>query len=244
MNKRLLLALAIITSHGIATSNSRGDVRLPRVLSSHMVLQRNSNVTIWGWAESGEQVTIAADWIGTNVTLTANAEGNWQTNLQTSEPGAAHSITIQATNRIELTEILFGEVWLASGQSNMEMPLAKASGAYTGIKNAKQEVQNATNSQIRLFQVGNFSSKDPLEDVQPGIVMYGVPTIPMPLATVHAQNNSQFCVHGILLRARITRTAQNPSRNHRFFVGRYGCRSLDAIAGARTTWIRGGSRTS
>tara|TARA_B100000029_G_scaffold509627_1_gene599248 strand:- start:280 stop:1461 length:1182 start_codon:yes stop_codon:yes gene_type:complete len=84
-------------------------------------------------------------------------------------------LTIVGNNRIELRDVLFGEVWLASGQSNMEMPLVKVSGAYTGIKEAATEVTNANHPRIRLFQVGNFSSKIPLEDVETGITMYGIP---------------------------------------------------------------------
>ncbi len=84
-------------------------------------------------------------------------------------------LTIEGNNRIELDQILFGEVWLASGQSNMEMPLVAVSGAYTGINDAEQEVAAADHPEIRLFQVGNFSSRDPLDDVETGISMYGIP---------------------------------------------------------------------
>jgi len=140
-----LVVLGCWASPGVA------DVRLPRILGSHMVLQRDSTVTIWGWAEPGERIQLACDWRG------------------------GHTITIQGNNRIVLEDVLFGEVWLASGQSNMEMPLAPLSGAYTGIKDYRQEIARADYPQIRLFQVGNFSSKQPAEDVQPGESMYGVP---------------------------------------------------------------------
>jgi sialate O-acetylesterase len=89
--------------------------------------------------------------------------------------GGSHSISIVGKNRITLKRILFGEVWIASGQSNMEMPLTEVSGADTGIRDAVQEVARANYPEIRLFQVGNFSSKEPLDDVQTGISMDGIP---------------------------------------------------------------------
>lgn len=165
----LLVALILIPNPSFS------DVRLPKILSSHMVLQRNSNVNIWGWADPGEQVDVAADWIDSKVSATANHQGQWQVKLRTPDTGEAHSLTITGKNKLLLEDILFGEVWIGSGQSNMEMPLVKVSNAYTGIKKSDVEVANARHPNIRLFQAGNFSSKEPLDDVESGIVMYGVP---------------------------------------------------------------------
>lgn len=141
-----------------------------------MVLQRNSDVKIWGWADAGETVGVNADWLNSELSCQADTKGSWQVILKTGEAGKSHTLTIVGKNRIELDDILFGEVWIASGQSNMEMPVVKVSGAYTGIKNAVQEVTHAKHPQIRLFQPGNFSSKKPLDDVEPGIAMYGIQT--------------------------------------------------------------------
>lgn len=152
-----------------------GEVRLPHVIGSHMVLQRSSEVTIWGWAEPDENVTAHADWLDADVATQANQSGQWRMVLRTNESIGPHSLTLRGNNTIELNDVMFGEVWLASGQSNMEMPLVKVSNAYTGIKDSKAEVADADYPNIRLFQVGNYSSNEPLDDVQPGIVMYGVP---------------------------------------------------------------------
>ena len=153
---------------------SRGEVRLPRILGSHMVLQRNTDVTIWGWAEANEQITITPDW-GEVRSTKADGSGLWKTKLKTLSDSKPHSLSICGTNEIRLDDIRFGEVWLASGQSNMEMPLAAVSNAYTGIRNAKQEIAAANHPDIRLFQVGNFSSYKPLDDVRAGNTLYGVP---------------------------------------------------------------------
>ncbi|MFV1969182.1 MAG: hypothetical protein ACC628_27490, partial [Pirellulaceae bacterium] len=150
------------------------DVRLPKILSSNMVLQRDSEVKIWGWANADEEIRVTCDWADTKESVKADAGGNWQVRLKTGKAGGPHTMTIAGKTSIRLEQILFGEVWIASGQSNMEMPLIQVSGAYTGIKDAAKEVADANYPEIRLFQVGNFSSKEPLDDVQSGITMYGI----------------------------------------------------------------------
>ena len=151
------------------------DVRMPKILGSHMVLQRNAEVKIWGWADAGEMISVTADWRDAKVATKADANGKWAVTIETGKAGGPHSITIAGKNNIKLDDILFGEVWIGSGQSNMEMPLVKVSGAYTAIKDSEKEVAAAEHPGIRLFQAGNFSSKEPLDDVESGITMYGIP---------------------------------------------------------------------
>ena len=168
---RLLLGAFLILS----AASAHADVRLPKIIGSKMVLQRNSDVKIWGWADAGETVNVVCDWRDTRFTTEADDDGNWQVHDQDDRFRQIALALDRRQNKIEVTDILFGEVWLASGQSNMEMPLVKVSGAYTGIKDAADEVANAKHPEIRLFQVGNFSSKKPLDDVESGITMYGIP---------------------------------------------------------------------
>lgn len=165
----------LLTAFFLSVTPDFAEVRLPKILNSHMVLQRNSEVKIWGWADAGETVNVTADWLNATASGQADADGKWQVSIKTGEAGEPHEMTIAGKNRITLQDILFGEVWIASGQSNMEMPLIKVSESYTGIKDAAKEVANAKYPQIRLFQAGNFSSKDPLDDVEAGIAMYGFP---------------------------------------------------------------------
>ncbi|MBP88547.1 MAG: sialate O-acetylesterase [Planctomycetaceae bacterium] len=101
-------------------------------------------------------------------------------------------MTVSGENEVELEDILFGEVWIGSGQSNMEMPLVKVSGAYTGIKDFEKEVTAADYPEIRLFQAGNFSSKEPLDDVESGITMYGIPTAKCEWAACTAESIPTF----------------------------------------------------
>ncbi len=159
----------------IALTSAFADIKLPKILDSGMVLQRNSQVDLWGWADPGESITIKGDWLKRVYKTKADRSGNWKVSIPTNEAGAAHSATIIGQNTIELEDILFGEVWIGSGQSNMEMPLAAVSNAYTGISDSDTEIAAANYPDIRLFQVGNYSSQEPLDDVEEGIVMYGVP---------------------------------------------------------------------
>ncbi len=172
------LAVAPISVTLLCITPAVAAVRLPKVLGSHMVLQRNSPVKIWGWADAGETVRVTGDWLDAAASTQADADGHWQVSLQTAAAGGPHVITVTGENTITLDDVLLGEVWVASGQSNMEMPLIPVSGAYTGIQDAEAEVAAATYPQIRVFQAGNFSSKDPLDDVEPGISMYGIPPAP------------------------------------------------------------------
>lgn len=173
MINRLVVLLGCMLS--LYAQQCAADVRLPKILGSRMVLQRDTQVKIWGWADPGEDIQVSCDWLNTKLTTTADAAGKWLVLLKTGNAGGPHTITIVGKNHVVLDQILFGEVWIASGQSNMEMPLVKVSDAYTGIKNAAEEVAAADHPEIRLFQAGNFSSKEPLDDVQPGISMYGIP---------------------------------------------------------------------
>lgn len=170
----MLRLLMVVFLTGV-TATTFAEVRLPKVIGSHMVLQREAEVTLWGWADPDESITVSCDWLDGLLKTTADEHGAWEVSLRTAKPGGPHQINISGENAIVLEDILFGEVWLASGQSNMEMPLVKVSGAYTGIRDAEQEVAAADYPQIRLFQAGNFSSKQPLDDVEPGITMYGIP---------------------------------------------------------------------
>ncbi|MBM82655.1 MAG: sialate O-acetylesterase [Planctomycetaceae bacterium] len=167
----LLLFFVVLIGNSICTA----DVKLPKVVSSNMVLQQKSEVKVWGWADAGEPIRVACSWLDKITKTQADDKGHWSVMLKTRAAGGPHKIIIAGKNTVTLNDILFGEVWLASGQSNMEMPLIKVSGAYTGIKDFENEVSQANFPEIRLFQAGNFSSKEPLDDVESGIKMYGVP---------------------------------------------------------------------
>ncbi|MCA9311159.1 MAG: hypothetical protein KDA21_08130 [Phycisphaerales bacterium] len=137
----------------------RAEVKLPRLTGSGMVLQRDVANEIRGWADPGEAVTVR---IGEEThTEAADAEGRWSVTLAARGAGGPHTITIAGTNTIELTDVLFGEVWVCSGQSNMEWPLRLTD-------HGAEDVAGAGDTQLRLFKVERRVSTVALEDVSGG----------------------------------------------------------------------------
>jgi sialate O-acetylesterase len=138
-------------------SIAQGNVKMPSVLSSHMVLQRDRPLPIWGWADAGEEVTVQ---LGEKVAKTkADGEGNWKVTLPAlAADGKTHTLLITGNNRIELTDILIGEVWVGSGQSNMEWSLS-------GSHDAKEAIPAADNPKIRLLQIPKVQQPKPAKDV-------------------------------------------------------------------------------
>ncbi len=132
-------------------------VTLPSVLGSHMVLQREMPVPVWGWAEPGEKVTVT--FAGHEASTKADATGAWMVKLPAMKAGGPHEMTVRGANTITLTDILVGEVWLCSGQSNMEMGLGV-------VKDAEQEVAAADYPNIRLLEVPRRPSGQLQPDVE------------------------------------------------------------------------------
>src|SRR5437016_12289574 len=139
------------------TAAASAAVKLPAVIGDHMAIQRDQAVPIWGWADPGELVTVRL--AGQQKTATATADGKWRIDLDPLPVGGPHEITIQGSNSLTIREVLVGEVWLCSGQSNMEMPVNRA-------LNKDQEVAAANFPQIRLFKVKRAIATDPQSDCQ------------------------------------------------------------------------------
>lgn len=134
------------------------DVTLPSILSDRMVLQQRTEVSIWGWADPGETVTVRADWPkGGAVTSVADAEGRWQVKLATPQAGGPYTLRVRGHNEIIIRDILMGEVWLGSGQSNMEMRLSST-------ENASEAIAAADYPNIRLFTVPRAANQEPQRD--------------------------------------------------------------------------------
>jgi sialate O-acetylesterase len=107
------------------------DVTLPYILSDNMVLQRDIPVSIWGWAKPGEKVTVAI--LKQKVSVKADAKGEWKAKLNPLPAGGPFEVTITGKNTIILKNILAGDVWVCSGQSNMEFPFHSQGGVLTEL---------------------------------------------------------------------------------------------------------------
>jgi len=156
--KRLLFPV-----FALLTLCARADVSLPKVFSSHMVLQRNMPIHIWGFADPGEKVSV--EFHGTSGTATADTVGRWSVYLPAQPAGGPFTFTVRGSNSLQLDDILLGDLWVASGQSNMEMPLAGFPGNAV-VKDADKEIAAANYPNIRLLRVKQDTSDYPLEEVK------------------------------------------------------------------------------
>ena len=149
--------MAVTLAMGSVT-DACADVRLPAIFSDHMVLQQNIGIRIWGWADPGESIDVQL--AGNTVQATADAQGNWQAVLPKMK-ASKESVTLQvrAKNTIRISDILIGEVWLCSGQSNMEWTVASST-------NAAQEIAEANHPMIRHVKVPRVPSTKPLIDFE------------------------------------------------------------------------------
>ncbi|PAW79937.1 MAG: hypothetical protein B9S32_01015 [Verrucomicrobia bacterium Tous-C9LFEB] len=139
-----------------ACTNLHADVTLPAIISDHMVLQRASQVPVWGKADPGEGVSVTIE--GQNVKTEANSEGRWATSLNLEKfPAGPFEMTVEGKNKILIKDVLVGEVWVASGQSNMEMTVKSTLGA-------NEVINNSANNAIREFSVAKKAAPEPVEE--------------------------------------------------------------------------------
>lgn len=139
-----------------AVSLCNADVRLPALIGDHMLVQRDMPVRIFGKATSGEAVSVAFQ--GQNVQTRTDSLGRWEVWLQPMKAGTSGDMTIRGNNTLKVADVLVGDVWLGSGQSNMQWAVRQTN-------NAEQEMSSAKFPQIRLFYVPRKPSPTPVEDV-------------------------------------------------------------------------------
>ena len=130
-------------------------VDLPALFGDNMVLQAEVDAPVWGWAERGETITVTGSWREAAITVRADNEGCWTLRIPTPEPGGPHTLVIEGSNRIVLSNVMVGEVWICSGQSNMEMCLDNIHRGYHGVIDYEREIASAQYAGIRLFTVPN-----------------------------------------------------------------------------------------
>lgn len=157
MKTKLFILLIFLSSIHL----SKAEVTLPNIFSDNMVLQRNAEVAFWGWGNLNEEVTITTGWDQKQYTVKTALDTKWKVLVATPEAGGPFTITIKGDNEILLQNILVGEVWLCSGQSNMEW--SATTGA--GIDNAEEEIKNADYPNIRLLTIPKRTSEFPQESV-------------------------------------------------------------------------------
>lgn len=149
MRHRRLLALILTLWAPLAV---RADVKLPAIFSPNMVLQQGMPVPVWGKAAPGESVTVT--FLGQKKTTEAGKDGSWAVKLDELKAGGPHELIVAGKNTVKLENVMVGEVWLCSGQSNMEWALS-------GTENGKEEAANSTNPNLRLSNGGAWQAAAP-----------------------------------------------------------------------------------
>lgn len=142
------------------STSAFADVRLPAIIGDHMVLQQNSTVKIWGWSDVLENIKLSTTWDTITYATTATPGAQWSMQIKTPAAGGPYKVTINGRNRIVIDDVLIGEVWVCSGQSNMEMSVGSL------VKRYEPDVAAATNKNIRFFHVPRTTSVFPQDDLR------------------------------------------------------------------------------
>ncbi len=158
------MAMAFGLSAFSSLPGEKKALKVCNLFSDHMVLQQKEKVNFWGQSSPGEKLVITASW-GENASTNADAAGNWKTKLLTPKAGGPYTVNIKTKDsNIIINDVLIGEVWLASGQSNMDIPLKGWPPGDT-ILNSRQEISKASYPNIRLLKVPFGISTTPLDSI-------------------------------------------------------------------------------
>lgn len=150
--KHLRITLTILTAI-LASAVGEAKVTLPSIMSDNMVLQRNTRVNIWGKAAPGAEITVVPSWDSRTYTAIADKNGDWITKITTGGAGGPYSISVSDGEPVVLNNILLGEVWICSGQSNMEMQVHGF--MHQPVAGGLEAILDAPNHpQMRYFTVG------------------------------------------------------------------------------------------
>lgn len=158
MWKCICMAVALWGCTGVLQAN----VVLPSVFTDNMVLQQKTDITFYGDATKNKQLTVKTGWNGKEYHTEADGQGKWSLKIPTPAAGGPYEITFSDGKKLQLKNVMIGEVWFCSGQSNMEMPVA----GWGKVMNYEQEIAEAAYPAIRLFQVKKNTSLAPLKEVE------------------------------------------------------------------------------
>ena len=156
MRHNLKLSLLALCFCLFALQRARADVRTPSLFGDNMVLQQGPKARVWGTARAGERVTVRL--AGRAARATADGRGRWQAFLGPLKAGGPFELTVEGSNRLVFRNVLIGEVWVCSGQSNMEWPLARAAGG-------PEDAAAANDHELRFFTVAHKTAAEPQADV-------------------------------------------------------------------------------
>ncbi|HEY0678680.1 MAG TPA: sialate O-acetylesterase, partial [Chitinophagaceae bacterium] len=156
--KRISIALMLLSNVFWLTTSA--NLQLPSIFNSNMVLQRNNEVAIWGWAAPGKTISIVSSWNNKKYSIRSDGSGKWKLKISTPDAGGPYQLQISGDgNPVKLDNILIGEVWVCSGQSNMEMPMKGFRGQ--PIAGSNEAIIHSRNANIRLYTVPRSAQTTP-----------------------------------------------------------------------------------
>ena len=158
--RRIVLSLFI----GLSTLTMSAKVRLPQFFSDGMVLQQQSECNLWGWAEPGKKVSISTSWDKKSFMVTARKDGLFSLKVKTPEAGGPYFIGFKDQDYVQLNNVMIGEVWICSGQSNMEMQMKGFK--QQPVEGTTEELLRCKDANLRLFTVKRHASLTPEQDVK------------------------------------------------------------------------------
>lgn len=164
MKIRPYIYFATLLAGILISSSVSASIKLPALFTDNMVLQRESIVPVWGWANPDESIKVSASWLEEPVLVQSNSRGEWRALIQTPQAGGPYTMSIEEKDLVTINNILIGEVWLLSGQSNMEMPLkGYKSQPVTGGNDA---IVRANSDRIRIITVPRNGLLDPANNFE------------------------------------------------------------------------------
>ncbi len=156
MNRLTSILCLSVAVAWVGQTDGFATVKLPAIISDHMVLQGDVPAPIWGWADPGE--TVSAQIAGQTKSAKTGGDGKWSLKLDPIKAGGPYSLTVAGSTTVTVSDVLVGEVWIGSGQSNMSFPFPK-------VKDYAKEKATANFPEIRMFNVTNAEpATSPLDD--------------------------------------------------------------------------------
>lgn len=159
--------LLLIVLFACAAIIANAQVKLPSIFTDNMVLQQQAQAPVWGWAKPRATISVATSWNGKTYESKADASGKWRTAVATPAAGGPYELTISDGTPVKLSNVLIGEVWLCTGQSNMEMPVKGFKG--TPVIGSNDAILKSKNKNIRLYTVPRSSWTVPQENSKPSV---------------------------------------------------------------------------
>jgi len=162
MKKHYFTLMALLFSFAISSGTLYGEVKLPSVFGDNMVLQQQTSAAIWGYASKNTNVRVVTSWNRKSYTTRSDNDGKWKLTVSTPVAGGPYEITISDGKSLKLTNVMIGEVWICSGQSNMEMPMK----GYMNqpITGSNEAIATSENKSVRLFTVARATNLQPQDD--------------------------------------------------------------------------------